>query len=82
MAVLLFISVTVNLLSMIYCIYNKRVKESVRQRDSQGEAQQQFYEQVDEKKYPTEAAVTMKANEAYGQISLQPTPNPTHTTGL
>ena len=82
MAVLLFISVTVHLLSIIYCIYNKRVKESVHQRDSQGEAQEQFYEQVDEKKYPTEAAVAVKANEAYGQISLQTTPNPTHTTGL
>ena len=81
MAVLLFISVTVNLLSMIYCIYHKRVM-SAHQKDSEGEAQEQFYEQVDEKKYPTEAAVTMKANEAYGQISLQPTPNPTHTTGL
>ena len=41
-----------------------------------------IYEQVDELQYSKEAAVAIKQNEAYGQISSQTTPNPPCTTGV
>ena len=74
LAVLLFISLTINILGMIHCVYQWRVKQA--QSVGEGENKEQLYEQVDERPHPT-GDVTLKQNEAYGQIQL---PNPTPTT--
>ena len=76
LAVLLFISLTINILAMIYCIYQWRLKPA--QSVGEGENKEQLYEQVDERPRPT-GDVTLKQNEAYGQIQV---PNPTPTTRL
>ena len=76
LAVLLFISLTINILGIILCIYQWRVKQA--QSVGEGENMEQFYEQVDERPRPT-GDVTLKQNEAYGQIQV---PNPTPTTAL
>ena len=79
MGTLLFVSITINVLSMIYCVYHKRVKSA---QEKSITTQEQLYEQVDELQYSKEAAVAIKQNEAYGQISSQTTPNPPCTTGV
>ena len=77
LAVLLFISVTINTLGMIYCVYQLRGKfHCVSGGD--GDNVDQMYEQVDEKQHHT-GAVAMKRNEAYGQIDSS---SPIQTTGL
>ena len=81
LAVLLFISVTINILAMIYCVYQLRGKLTQCHCVSGGDGDNvdQMYEQVDEKQHHT-GAVAMKHNEAYGQISSSS--SPTTTTGL
>ena len=76
LAVLLFISLTINILGIIHCVYQWRVKQA--QSVGEGENKEQLYEQVDKRPRPT-GDVTLKQNKAYGQI---PVPNPTPTTGL
>ena len=65
---LLFISLTIVIPGMIYCIYKWRVKQA--QSVGGGENKEQLYEQVDEPPRPT-GDVTLKQNEAYGQIKEQ-----------
>ena len=67
LAVLLFISLTINILGMIYCVYQWRVKPA--QSVGEGENKEQLYEQVDERPRPTRD-VTLKENKAYGQIQV------------
>ena len=74
LAVFLFISLTLNILGMIYCIYKWRVNSA--QGVGEEENKEQLYEQVDERPRPT-GDVTLKQNEAYGQIQVpDPTPRP------
>ena len=82
MAVLLFISVTINILAMIYCVYQLRGKWTKWYcvSGSDGDNVDQMYEQVDEKQHHT-GAVAMKRNEAYGQLQISSS-SPTTTTGL
>ena len=76
LAVLLFISVAINILAMIYCVYQLRGKLTQCHCVSGGDGDQ-MYEQVDEKQHHT-GAVVMKHNEAYGQIDSS---SPIETTG-
>ena len=82
LSVLLFISLTINLLCTIYCIYQLKMKTKQRV-VSEGEKQDALYEQVDEQQQftATRSTLAMKQNEAYGKISSQ-TSNPSHSTGL
>ena len=64
LAVLLLISLTINTLGMIYCIYQLRVR-STQSIDEKGN-EEKLYEQVDERQHPE--VVAMKQNEAYGEI--------------
>ena len=78
LALLLLISLTINILAMIYCIYQLRVKpkQSVGERGNE----EKLYEQVDDQQH-TSGVVVMKQNEAYGELSRQIS-HPSHTTGL
>ena len=78
LAVLLFISLTINILGMIYFVYQWRVKPAQSVHVGEGENKEQLYEQMDERPRPT-GDVALKQNEAYGQIEA---PNTTTTTGL
>ena len=74
LCVLLLISVSINIVAIIYQL-------SVRRTQSAGgsagrENEEQLYEQVDDH-HP--GIVAMKQNEAYGEIG---TPNPSHITGV
>ena len=84
LAVLLFISVAINILAMIYCVYQLRGKLTQSHWVSRGDGDNvdQTYEQmqVDEKQHHT-GAVTMKHNEAYSQLQISSS-SPTTTTGL
>ena len=82
LAVLLFISVTINILAMIYCVYQLRGKLTQCHSVSGGDGDNvdQMYEQVDEKQHHT-GAVAMKCNEAYGQLQIISS-SPTTTIGL
>ena len=82
LAVLLYISVTVNILAMIYCVYQLRGKltQCYCVSGGDGDNVDQTYEQVDEKQHHT-GAVSMKRNEAYGQLQIS-SYSPTTTTGL
>ena len=79
LAVLLLISVTINILAMIYCVYQLRGKLTQCHCVSGGDGDNvdQMYEQVDEKQHCT----TMKCNEAYVQLQISSS-SPTTTTGL
>ena len=78
LALLLLISLTINILAMIYCIHQLRVKstQSVGERGNE----EKLYEQVDDQQH-TSGVVVMKRNEAYGELSRQIS-HPSHTTGL
>ena len=82
LAVLLLISVAINILAMIYCVYQLRGQLTQCHCVSGGDGDNvdQMYEQVDEKQYHT-GAVAMKRNEAYGQLQIISS-SPTTTTGL
>ena len=82
MAVLLFISVAIDILGMIYCVYQLRGKLTQCHCVSGGDGDNmdQMYEQVDEKQHHT-GAVVMKPNEAYRQLQISSS-SPTTTTGL
>ena len=82
LAVLLFISVAINILAMIYYVYQLRGKLTQCHCVSGGDGDNvdQMYEQVDEKQHHT-GAVAMKRNEAYGQLQISSS-SPTTTTGL
>ena len=75
LSVLLFMSVTINILAMIYCVYQLRGKLTQCHCVSGGDGDnvEQTYEQVDEKHHHTRA-VAMKRNEAYGEISSSSSP--------
>ena len=66
----LLLSVTINILAMIYCVYQLRGKLTQCHCVSGGDGDNvdQMYEQVDEKQHHT-GAVAMKRNEAYGQLT-------------
>ena len=78
LSLLLVISLTINILAMIYCIYQQRVKST--QRVGERENEEKLYEQVDDQQHGG-GVVAMKQNEAYGEISRQIS-RPSHTTGL
>ena len=79
LAVLLVISVSINILNMIYKLRGKLTRcHCVSGGD--GDNGDQMYEQVDEKQHHT-GAVAMKRNEAYGQLQISSS-SPTTTTGL
>ena len=82
LAVLLFISVTINILGMIYCVYQLRGKLTQCHCVSGGDGDNvdQMYEQVDEKQHYT-GAVAKKCNEAYGQLQISSS-SPTTSTRL
>ena len=82
LAVLLFISVTINILAMIYHVYQLRGKLTQCHCVSGGDGDNvdQIYEQVDEKQHQT-GAVAMKHNEAYRQLQISSS-SPITTTGL
>ena len=82
LAVLLLISVAINILAMIYCVYQLRGKLTQCHFVSGGDGDNvdQMYKQVDEKHHHT-GAVAMKRNEAYGQLQIISS-SPTTTTGL
>ena len=68
LALLLLISLTINILAMIYCIHQLRVKstQSVGERGNE----EKLYEQVDDQQHAA-GVVVMKQNEAYGELSRQ-----------
>ena len=78
LALLLLISLTINILAMIYCIYQLRVKstQSVGERGNE----EKLYEQIDDQQHAA-GVVVMKQNEAYGELNRQIS-HPSHTTGL
>ena len=84
LAVLLLISVAINILAIIYHVYRLRGKLTQSHCVSRGYGDNvdQTYEQmqVDKKQHHTEA-VAMKRNEAYTQLQIS-TSSPTTTTGL
>ena len=75
LAILLLISLTINILAMIYQLRVKST-QSVGERGNE----EKLYEQVDDQQYAA-GVVVMKQNEAYGELSRQIT-HPSHTTGL
>ena len=77
LAVLLFISVTINILAMIYLWRVKRF-QSV---SVEGETQDELYEVVREQHSTGDDTLSMRENEAYEQISSY-TQNPSYATGL
>ena len=79
LAVLLFISVAINILAMIYCVC-QLLTQCHCVSGGDGDNVDQTYEQVDEKQHHT-GAVAMKRNEAYGQLQIISS-SPTSTTGL
>ena len=74
LALLLFISVTINILFTVHCIYQLRQRKGGSGGEGSGKQSEELYEEVD--RLPQQDigdAVTMKSNEAYGEI---PTPGP------
>ena len=75
LAVLFFISLTINIVFTVHCIYQLRVwRGSSSGRDKKSE---ELYEQVDDSRplqTTGEEVVTLQKNEAYGEISSR---NPT-----
>ena len=80
LAVLLLISLTINILAMIYCIYQLRVKLTLNVHVGEREEMENLYVQVEEQQQAAAVVVDMKQNNTYegvsGQISLS------HTIGL
>ena len=79
LALLLFISITINILLTVHCIYQLRQRKGGWSGgEGSGKQSEELYEEVD--RLPQQDigdAVTMKSNEAYGEISCQnPTPGP------
>ena len=78
LALLLFISITINTLFTVHCIYQWRQRKGGSGGGGSGKQSEELYEEVD--RLPQQDigdAVTMKSNEAYGEISCQnPTPGP------
>ena len=77
LAVLLMISVSINILSMIYKLRGK-LTQCHCGGGGDGDNVDQMYEQVDEKQHQT-GAVAMKHNAAYGQLQISSS-SPTTTT--
>ena len=77
LAVLLFISLTINIVFTVHCIYQLRVR---RGSSSDGDKRsEELYEQVDDSRplQTTGEVVTLQKNEAYGEISsINPTTEP------
>ena len=82
LAVVLFISVTINILATIYCVYQLRGKLTQCHCVSGGDGDNvdQMYEQMDKKQHHTET-VGVRHNEAYAQLQIISS-SPTTTTGL
>ena len=80
LAVLLLISVSINIVAMVYCIYQWRVKLTQNVSGSGEEkVEEELYARVDDCQ---PEAVSTEQNEAYGESSSF-TPNPSDdTTGL
>ena len=80
LAVLLLISVSINIVAMVYCIYQRRVKLTQNVSESGEEkVEEELYTRVDDCQ---PEAVSTEQNEAYEQSSSF-TPNPSDdTTGL
>ena len=80
LAVLLLISLTINILAMIYCIYQLRAKLTLNVHVGEREEMENLYVQVEEQQQAAAVVVDMKQNNTYegvsGQISLS------HTIGL
>ena len=79
LAVLLLISVTINLLSAAYWIYRLRVRGKKSDGGESPGNQEGLYEDVDGSLQPRGGEVSLKRNEAYGKIGLQ---NPSSNTTL
>ena len=79
LAVLLLISVTINLLSAAYWIYRLRVRGKKSNGGGSPGNQEGLYEDVDGSLQPQGGEVSLKRNEAYGKIGLQ---NPSSNTTL
>ena len=79
LAVLLLISVTINLLSAAYWIYRLRGRGMKSDGGGSPGNQEGLYEDVDGSLQPREGEVSLKRNEAYGKIGLQ---NPSSNTTL
>ena len=79
LAVLLLISVTINLLSAAYWIYRLRVRGMKSDGGGSPGNQEGLYEDVDGSLQPRGGEVSLKRNEAYGKIGLQ---NPSSNTTL
>ena len=78
LAVLLLISVTINLL-LAYWIYRLRVRGKKSDGGGSPGNQEGLYEDVDGSLQPQGGEVSLKRNEAYGKIGLQ---NPSSNTTL
>ena len=78
LAVLLLISVTINLL-LAYWIYRLRVRGKKSDGGGSPGNQEGLYEDVDGSLQPRGGEVSLKRNEAYGKIGLQ---NPSSNTTL
>ena len=78
LALLLFISITINILFTVHCIYQLRQRKGGSGGEGSGKQSEELYEEVD--RLPQQDigdAVILKSNEAYGEISCQnPTPGP------
>ena len=70
LAVLLFISITFNLLCIIYCIHQLRMKKS-QCCSTEGKIEEEIYEVVDEQYPSAGGSLPMMQNEAYRQIMPQ-----------
>ena len=64
LAVVLFISVTINLLSAAYWIYRLRMREKKSDRESSESQEQIYYDYVD----GGQSHYALKTNESYGKI--------------
>ena len=80
LAVLLLISLTINILAMIYCIYQLRVKLTQNVHVGEREEMEMLCVQVEEQQQAA-AVVDMKQNDTYEGVGGQ-TSHPSHTIGL
>ena len=78
LAVLLLISVTINLLSAAYWIYRLRVRGKKSGRES-SDNQEQIYEDVDGGQSHCAPGLPLKRNESYGKINPKSIPLYTNT---
>ena len=69
LAVLLLISVTINLLSAAYWIYRLRVRGKKSDGGESSENQEQIYEDVDGGQSHCAPGLPLKRNESYGKIN-------------